>query len=218
MWAGVVKMDTWRMASPWEGMGIPAFLVPDNRLAKKRNTLKIMQGANGEGYVAFDKPIYIPRVVRRRSKDVEFNRHVVMSMTPMEVISQRPGVRKARGNVLIGGLGMGWLVRRVCEKRSVKHVTVCEIHQGIAQFFGYPLKREFKHLDIEVIDVYDHLDSKLYVYDTILMDIWTGGGDAELDRRFEALMAAHPRVWGWRWFPEAYKRRWMRKEYQAYHI
>jgi hypothetical protein len=176
-----------------------------------------MQGADKEGFICFDKPVFIPRIIGKDKINCS-NRVVVMSMTPMEVISQRPGLRKARGNVLIGGLGMGWLTRRVCEKKGVSHVTVCEIDPGIAQFFGYQLKREFKHLDIEVVDVYHHLDSKFHVYDTILMDIWSSGGGAELDSRFKFVMVSHPRVWGWRYFPEAHERYWMRREFQAYHI
>jgi spermidine synthase len=140
---------------------------------------------------------------------------VIMSLTPMEVITQRSGVRKARGNVLIGGLGMGWLTRRVCEKKNVKRVTVCEINPAIADFFGRSLVKEFRHLDIEVVDVYDHLDTELYVYDTILMDIWPSTGGAGYDKKFRDLVVAHPRVWGWMYHPDYYDRMRMEREYQT---
>ena len=39
-----------------------------------------------------------------------------MSLTPSEMATQRPGVQKAQGTVVIGGLGLGWLLRKVCEK------------------------------------------------------------------------------------------------------
>ncbi len=34
-----------------------------------------------------------------------------MSLTPMEMMTQRSGVQAARGTVVIGGLGLGWLLR-----------------------------------------------------------------------------------------------------------
>jgi hypothetical protein len=74
-----------------------------------------------KGFVGWDGPVLVPILT---TPDGTANGKVWMSLTPMEVFSQRQGIGVAKGNVLIGGLGMGWFARRVLEKKAVKHVTV----------------------------------------------------------------------------------------------
>jgi spermidine synthase len=54
-----------------------------------------------------------------------------MSMTPAEMLTQRSGVQAAEGTVVLGGLGLGWLLRKVCEKQSVERVIVVEQSQEL---------------------------------------------------------------------------------------
>jgi len=39
--------------------------------------------------------------------------NVWMSLTPMEVFTLRPGLRLARGKVVVAGLGLGWFLQKV---------------------------------------------------------------------------------------------------------
>lgn len=120
---------------------------------------------------------------------------VWMSLTPMEVFSQRAGLRKARGSVLIGGLGMGWFARRVLERKQVTKVLVAETNRAILQYFGKPLKEEFgDRLVLRCGDVYDQDAGK---YDSCLLDIWPNICDAKDDEQLMMLMSWHPNVWAW---------------------
>jgi hypothetical protein len=59
---------------------------------------------------------------------------VWMSLTPNEMLSQRSGIQKASGKVLIGGLGLGWFLRKVCAKPMVEEVIVVEKSRGVNAF------------------------------------------------------------------------------------
>jgi len=191
---GVMEMKTHRMGSPWEGMGIPLQLC-SGKLRKMRSTLSIAQGRK-RGEVAFTGPVKIPVL------HDEFG-NVWMSLTPMEVITQRAGVRKAKGRVLMGGLGMGWLARKVCEKKTVKSLVVHEKDKDVANFFGEQLVRDFgRKINIFVKDVYAGMNGNTRKFDTVLMDIWSDFHGAEYDHKFTELVKTHPRVWGWGYHPE----------------
>jgi len=185
--------DTHRMGDIYEGICKTLFLASPSRrrLVKARNTVVVMQGVK-RAQVCFDAPVWIP--VLHDGDGTTW-----MSLTPNEVISQRRGLRMARGEVLIGGLGLGWLARRVAERGAVKHVTVVEKDPDVASFFGESIQRHFGgKVEVVVDDVYDHLAAReSAAYDTILMDIWSGASDADFDRAFVKLKREHPRVWGW---------------------
>jgi len=74
-----------------------------------------------EGGVSFTTDVVIPRLEERSN--------LWMSYTPMEVLTQRPGLRAAKGHVVLAGLGMGWLLQRVAEKKTVKKITLVELSQ-----------------------------------------------------------------------------------------
>lgn len=68
------------------------------------------------GRAYFDEPVDIPVLQYHLEPDQrpwESDRwDAWMSLTPMEMWSQRSGVQAATGRVILGGLGMGWLMRR----------------------------------------------------------------------------------------------------------
>lgn len=121
-----------------------------------------------------------------------------MSMTPMEMLTQRSGVQAAQGTVVIGGLGLGWLLRKVCEKPSVEHVVVVEKSQELLDWYGTGLCRRYaKVSDVICDDVYNQIGK--HGHDVkYLLDIWSLYGDARRDRRFRALKRKFKkRLWGW---------------------
>lgn len=85
-----------------------------------------------QGWVVFDGDVSIPMLIDMKidhstgdrfpagTKDKErvISGVIWMSLTPSEMITQRPGVQKAKGTVVIGGLGLGWLLRKTCEKTA----------------------------------------------------------------------------------------------------
>lgn len=154
-----------------------------------RTCLSTFQGEK-RGAVYFDGTVHLPILAKAdRWSDVW------MSLTPMEVMSQRAGVKKGRGNVLIGGLGLGWFTRRVLERKQVEKVTVYEIDPAVAAFFGDPLKAEFgDRLEIIIGNVYNANPER---FDAVLYDIWQSASGAEYDRQFLGIAADHPNAWAW---------------------
>jgi hypothetical protein len=145
-------------------------------------------------FVTWDAPVKIPVLTAYRGyNDLD----VWMSLTPMEILTQRAGVKRARGKVLMGGLGLGWLARRVLERKQVEHLTVYDTNADVLDYFGKPLKEEFNgKVTLKLGDVYDAQASK---YDRILLDIWQGYGDAEFDHQLRELRTKVPSQALWTW-------------------
>lgn len=81
--------------------------------------------------VCFDDDVVIPRLNERRSSHAGFMIDPWMSMTPMEVMTQRYAIRRAKGHVVIAGLGMGWMLRKVAARKQVRAITLVEISQEL---------------------------------------------------------------------------------------
>jgi hypothetical protein len=122
---------------------------------------------------------------------------VWMSMTPAEMLSQRSGVQSAEGTVVLGGLGLGWLLRKVCEKPSVERVIVVEKSQELLDWYGTALCQRYgKVSDVICDDVYNQFGK--HGANKYLLDIWLGFGEARRDSRFKALKRKlKRRLWGW---------------------
>jgi hypothetical protein len=199
---GLVDFPATRMADRYEGCGLPAVLFT-GPMVERQNSLPLLAGSKGcVGYVRFDRDTVIPVLTGPVGESPW------MSLTPSETYTLRGGIRKARGKVLIGGLGMGWMAHKVLARKGVKSVTVVEKDPAIAKFFG-------KGLDVVVGDLWEYLEAHpASRFDTVLVDIWKGFGNADSDKKFWALSFTHPRVWGWGFYPEAWERRWRREQWE----
>lgn len=187
--------------------GMPAFLARPEEMIEYKEISWIPVVQNGwRGHLRFDGPVHMPILAKPDHYDGRLR--VWMSLSPMEVMSQMNGLNLAEGNVLIGGLGMGWLTQRVLQKPGVTLVTQIELDPDILKFFGEPLKEEYGSR-ISLIqadvwdylfpeqDVYDILNPRFRQFDTILLDIWPGYTDARRDPNFKKLKELHPRIWAW---------------------
>lgn len=105
---------------------------------------------NRRGQVCFDGDIVIPRINEMNHR--HFDQSPWMSYTPMEVFSQRAGLRKAKGHTVIAGLGLGWLLSQVMKKRSVKKVTLVEISQELVDWILPRLNLDESKLEVRVGD------------------------------------------------------------------
>lgn len=161
-----------------------------NRLWKRGNPIPLLQNRR-EGLVYWDRDVVIPVLLDGRTLNVW------MSLTPMEVFTLREGISAAKGTVVIGGLGMGYLLRKVCEKTTVERVVVVEQSQELLNWFGNEMCARYPKVS-EVIcgDAYDFL-GKFGADTRYLFDIWPAYGDAAADDRFQAAKKVHPRLWGW---------------------
>ena len=161
---------------------------------------------NKRGYVAYDRDVVIPALFRGHPSEVW------MSLTAFEFFSQRPGIEKAKGNVLMGGLGLGHQLREVAKRKSVTSITVIEREASMNEWFGrricHEVSEEFgKPVRLLCDDAYDHalafLKEKVgeNSYDCILFDIWQGYGSARHDHKWAILSEAAKEMgivaWAW---------------------
>jgi hypothetical protein len=98
-------------------------------------------------------------------------RTVVMSDTPMELRTNQPIISAAKGRVLINGLGIGMVLKRILAKPEVEHVTVVEISEDVIRLVGPYFARDPR---VTII----HADALTYSpqpgerFDAVWHDIW----------------------------------------------
>ena len=188
------------------------------RTLKQGALLETLQGSR-RGDVLFDTPIDIPtlyeRVVSGDNGDVAstwsrpWREDPWMSLTPMEVLSQRPGTRQAKGHVVVAGLGLGWGLYDVLRKRTVRKVTLVE---RSAELVDWVLPRvmdnvhrrigkNVPHVEVIVGDARNVLWN--FEADVALIDIFPRYGSNEFFVRDPAVSYEHTHpqkietVWCW---------------------
>ncbi len=81
---------------------------------------------------------------------------------------------KSKGNVLLGGLGLGVVPRLLCEKDIVEKVTVVELSSEVIELCG------FQHPKLEIVngDFYSYLKNyDLNLFDYVYTDAYTHEGN-----------------------------------------
>ena len=99
--------------------------------------------------------------------------HVVMSDTPAEIRSHLSVINRAKGNVLLNGLGLGVVLGAILGKEEVNHVTVVEISQDVVDLVGpYYLENANGKLTIVVADALKWRPKLGTKFDVVWHDIW----------------------------------------------
>lgn len=93
--------------------------------------VKVFSG-NRRGWCYFNGDVIVPSLLDLSWYDQHEN--VWMSITPSEVVTLRPGTRKAKGRVVIAGLGLGHQLREVAARKKVTEITVVELDQEIVDW------------------------------------------------------------------------------------
>lgn len=96
-----------------------------------------------------------------------------MSDTDMEQNSNREFCKKANGNIMIAGLGIGLIIENIRDKvisGEIKHITVYEKYQDVITL----VSPYFKDLPItyKCADILEYKPAKDEIYDVIYFDIW----------------------------------------------
>lgn len=98
---------------------------------------------------------------------------VVMSDTPVEMRDHMEAVYRAKGHVLINGLGLGMVAVACLDKPEVEHVTVIEISQDVISLVAPTLKERYgERLEIICADALTWQPPKGLRYGAIWHDIW----------------------------------------------
>ena len=178
----------------WCGIGSPsgAYLYT-NRILPAGRCLKLALSPGQEGTVEFDGDVVIPTLFDLSGQ----NPDPWMSLTPQEMITQRPGIRRATGTVLVGGLGLAWFLRKVHDRDEVERVILVERCQELIDWYGNDLCRLLpKVTDVICGDVYDRI-GRFGTKTKHLLDIWKLYGECVLDERFRWHKRRYKHVWGW---------------------
>ena len=103
--------------------------------------------------------------------------NVWMSLNPNEIDTMKPFINKGKGNVLVLGLGMGYVPYMLSLKDDVKSVTIVEKDPEIITLFNkiiypfFPHKEKIKIVQDDAIRFVDK-KSKEAGYDYIFADLW----------------------------------------------
>jgi spermidine synthase len=111
---------------------------------------------------------YVPEGTYAR---LRVNGQLMMTDTPMEKRTNLEIIEKARGRVLIAGLGIGMILRAIVKKSEVTHITVLEKYQDVVDL----VLPQFTDARLEVIvdDVFQwEPPTDTPKYNTIYFDIW----------------------------------------------
>ena len=188
------KDDTHKVISPDGHFSYANMLLP------RGTPLELWQGKRQDGKVWFTTDIVIPSL--QFGPKTAKRGQAWMSYTPAEVLSQRQGVRLAKGKVVIGGLGMGYFLRQVAAKKSVTEIVVVELRQDLLDWFGNRLVDEVRQASGKKITVICG-DAKEHVgqhgADTrYLYDIWDSF-PTYVSPEWEKLAGSVEHFWGWGW-------------------
>lgn len=125
---------------------------------------------------------------------------VVMSDAPMERRTNVEVLERARGHVLIAGLGIGMILRPILDSQNVKTVTVVEKYAEVIDLnmlSGFDINHS--KLRLVTADIFDYQFVDAALFDVIYFDIWNGIGQEnkkgmdELHDRFKK----HLKPGGW---------------------
>ena len=102
-----------------------------------------------------------------------------MSLNPNEIETMKPFIEKAKGDVLVLGLGMGYVPFMMSEKSEVKHITIIEKDKNIINLFNkvlFPSFRNKNKITIICDDAISYVSNKKR-YDYIFADLWHNPDD-----------------------------------------
>lgn len=169
-----------------------------NHVLPPGHALSVRETARGpSGRAFFDGPVLCPTLFEILPH-MGYEQEIWMSITPMEVLSQRPMLREAFGRVVVGGLGLGWFLNKVCADEAVTEVVVVEKDRALLNWLMPAVAARHPAVAGRPItwvadDVYAYMagDTKNWGRTQYLLDIWAGFGEADLDPAygyFETMM------------------------------
>ena len=113
-----------------------------------------------------------------------------MSITPNEIKTMEPAIEKAKGDIIVFGLGLGYFAFMTSLKQEVKSVTIVENDINIINIFKenllplFPQKSKIKIVQADALEVI----KKPLPYDFAFVDLWHSVEDGlELFLKFKRI-------------------------------
>lgn len=167
------------------------------------------------GEAFFDSDIVLPVLYEQMGPNDDYRQRVWMSLSPMEMLTQAPGIKLAKGRCVVGGLGLGWFLKEIAAKPEVTEIVVVESNKNLLDWIKPVLMTKYPEVAKKVTawvhdNVYNYIiralkdegildDSKKVPSDVMyLLDIWPKFGDVDYDRTFVQLeVVLKDKIWGW---------------------
>lgn len=139
--------------------------------------------ANKRGSVIFDGPVRVPALhaYDRIHDDGRFNTDPYMSLTPMEMFTLRGGTRRAKGDVILAGLGLGHQLIEVSKRKQVKRLRIIEIDQVLVDWLWPHIECRLD-MPAEVIVGNAYKIIPELTADVVLLDTFRGYGSNHYER------------------------------------
>lgn len=121
------------------------------------------------------KPCHIVLPFNRAVHKLKEKGRLLMSDTPQEMFLQYDAYKNAKGNVLVGGLGLGMYVSMIAKKKEVTSITVIEKEKDIIKLMN------FKHPKVKIVnaDIWKYLKKTKEKFDYAYVDIHYSTGAME---------------------------------------
>lgn len=192
------RLATEFLPSPCGTMGYVNARLP------RHGYLPLAQGAR-RGHCWFDGPVVTPTLWKVRGGRFDA---VWMGVTPMEILTQRRGIRLATGTCVVGGLGLGWFLKKIHAKPAVRKIVVVEESAGLLEWFGTAMCAALpKVTDVICGDVREQY-GRHGAEARYLIDIWLGYGSAPGRAEMDARKAGC-KIWCWGEYADRMQRiRW----------
>lgn len=117
-----------------------------------------------------------------------------MQDSPIEIFLHHFAVDAAKGDVLIGGLGIGYSAKAIARKPQVKTVTVVEINPDVVKLVApYTVKAQPK-IKVVTADLWKFLKTTKLKFDFVFLDIWRSTGEYEFESTVQPLRKLAKRV------------------------
>ena len=105
------------------------------------------------------------------------NNNIWMSLNPNEIETMKPYIERGKGNVLVLGLGMGYVPFMLANKDDVRSITIIEKDQNIIDLFNaliwpsFPHKEKIKIIKEDAIN-FTAKRQNILQFDYIFADLW----------------------------------------------
>lgn len=144
-----------------------------------------------QGRVYFDGPVNVPALYLKTFGRWDDN--PIMSMTPNEIMTLRPGTKLAKGHVVIAGLGLGHQLIEVSKRKTVTKITLIEKNPDVVDLLWEAIKRKLGPAPVELVVADARQVLKEIEADVALVDIFEGYGFNKLHFNTPRI----GRVWCW---------------------
>jgi hypothetical protein len=153
-----------------------------------------------EGTVIFDGPVVIPALHEAASERAagKWDIGPWMSLTPSELFTLRPGTKRAKGDVIVAGLGLGHQLIEVSKRKQVKKLILVEKSQELVDWLLPHIRLHMARPvdDVVVGDAYEVMP-KLRA-DVALVDIFPSYGfNSDERKRLERTCPNIGFIWAW---------------------